>query len=163
MNTRVKEGLNKYEEGGINLMSAVFRDYNCDLRVDIRALYLLGQYIEWNDGKTNKALKQAHKEVEYSVIRNLKDNQIIILKALMKEPNTNKAYTTIENYMNEILGYSIKKREYFNITPDLNSLGLFNIVRKREGWYYTLEVQMLMPDNRLIQSELKNRFNIKEW
>ena len=28
--------------------------------------------------------------------------------------------------------------------------------------YSILEVQMLMPDNKLIQSELKNRFDIKE-
>ncbi len=160
---RAKEGLNKYEEGGINLMSAViYRDYNSDVRVGIRALYLLGQYTEWNDENTNKALEQAYKEVEYSVIRNLKDTEIIIIKALMKEPNTNKAYTITENYMNEILGYSIKKRQYFNIIHDLNNLGLFNIVRKREGRYYTLEVQMLMPDNKLIQNELKNRFDIKE-
>jgi hypothetical protein len=40
------------------------------------------------------------------------------------------------------------------------NLGLSNIIR--EGRYYTLEVQMLMPDNKLIQNELKNRFNIKE-
>ncbi len=163
LNMRAKEGLNKYEEGGINLMSAViYRDYNSDVRVGIRALYLLGQYTEWNDENTNKALEQAYKEVEYSVIRNLKDTEIIIIKALMKEPNTNKAYTITENYMNEILGYSIKKRQYFNIIHDLNNLGLFNIVRKREGRYYTLEVQMLMPDNKLIQNELKNRFDIKE-
>lgn len=80
----------------------------------------------------------------------------------MKEPNANKAYTITENYMNEILGYSLKKRQYFNIIHDLDNLGLFNIVRKREGRYYTLEVQILMPDNKLIQSELKNRFDIKE-
>ena len=160
---RAKEGLNKYEEGGINLMSAViYRDYNSDVRVGIRALYLLGQYTEWNDENTNKALEQAYKEVEYSVIRNLKDTEIIIIKALMKEPNTNKAYTITENYMNEILGYSIRKTQYFNIIHDLNNLGLFNIVRKREGRYYTLEVQMLMPDNKLIQSELTNRFDINE-
>ncbi len=42
------------------------------------------------------------------------------------------------------------------------NLRLFNIVRKREGRYYTLEVQMLMPDNKLIHNELKNRFDIKE-
>ena len=65
--------------------------------------------------------------------------------------------------MNEILGYSVKKKQYFNIIHDLNNLGLFNIVRKREGRYYTLEVQMLMPDNKLIHNELKNRFDIKEW
>jgi cell division control protein 6 len=160
---RAKEGLNKYEEGGLNLMSAViYRDYNSDVRVGIRALYLLGQYNEWNDENTNRALEQAYKEVEYSVIKNLKDTEVIIIKALIKENNTNKAYNIAENYMNEILGYSIKKRQYFNIIHDLNNLGLFNIVRKREGRYYTLEVQMLMPDTKLIQNELKNRFSIKE-
>jgi len=160
---RAKEGLNKYEEGGLNLMSAViYRDYNSDMRVGIRALYLLGQYNKWNDENINKALEQAYKEVEYSVIRNLKDTEVIIIKALMQENNTNKAYNIAENYMNEMLGYSIKKRQYFNIIHDLNNLGLFNIVRKREGRYYTLEVQMLMPDTKLIQNELKNRFSIKE-
>ena len=161
---RAKEGLNKYEEGGINLMSAlIYRDYNSDVRVGIRALYLLGRSNDWSDNNIKEALEQAYKEVEYSVIRNLKDTEIIILKVLMKEPNTNKAYTIAENYMTEILGYSIRKTQYFNIIHDLNNLGLFNIVRKREGRYYTLEVQMLMPDNKLIQNELKNRFDIKEW
>jgi len=36
-------------------------------------------------------------------------------------------------------------------------------VRKVKGRYYTLEVQMLMPDKKLIQNESKNRFSIKEW
>ena len=160
---RAKEGLNKYEKGGINLMSAlIYRDYNSDVRVGIRALYLLGRSNDWSDNNIKEALEQAYKEVEYSVIRNLKDTEIIILTALMKEPNTNKAYIIAENYMNEILGYSVKKKQYFNIIHDLNNLGLFNIVRKREGRYYTLEVQMLMPDNKLIHNELKNRFDIKE-
>ena len=160
---RAKEGLNKYEKGGINLMSAlIYRDYNSDVRVGIRALYLLGRSNDWSDNNIKEALEQAYKEVEYSVIRNLKDTEIIILKVLMKEPNTNKAYTIVQNYMTEILGYSIRKTQYFSIIHDLNNLGLFNIVRKREGRYYTLEVQMLMPDNKLIQSELKNRFDIKE-
>jgi len=164
LNMRAKEGLNKYEEGGINLMSAIiYRDYNSDVRVGIKALYILGQSNDWNNETINKSLEQAYKEVEYSVIRNLKDTEIIILTALMKEPNTNKAYIIAENYMNEILGYSVKKKQYFNIIHDLNNLGLFNIVRKREGRYYTLEVQMLMPDNKLIHNELKNRFDIKEW
>ena len=160
---RAKEGLNKYEERGLNLMSAlIYRYYNSDMRVGIRALYLLGQYNEWNDENINKALEQAYKEVEYSVIRNLKDTEIIIIKALMQENNTNKAYNIVERYMNEMLGYSIKKRQYFNIIHDLNNLGLFDIVRKREGRYYTLEVQMLMPYTKLIQNELKKRFSIKK-
>ncbi len=163
LDMRAKEGLNKYEEGGINLMSAlIYRDYNSDVRVGIRALYLLGRLNDWSDDNIKNSLEQAYKEVEYSVIRNLKDTEIIIIKALMKEPNTNKAYTIAQNFMNEILGYSIRKTQYFSIIHDLNNLGLFNIVRKRDGRYYTLEVQMLMPDNKLIQSELKNRFDIKE-
>jgi len=160
---RAKEGLKKYDEGTLNLMSAViYRDYSSDVRVGIRALYLLAQLNEWIDDNTNKALEQAYKEVEYSVIRNLKDMEIIIIKALMQANNTNKAYIIAENYMNEILGYSIKKRQYFNIIHNLHNLGLFNLVRKREGRYYTLEVQMLMVDTKLIHNELKNRFSIKE-
>ena len=95
-----------------------------------------------------------------SVIKNLKDTEIIILSALMKENNTNKAFKMAEDYMNNIIGFSIGKRQYNNIIHDLNNLGLFNIVKKREGRYYTLEVQMLMPDSSLIQGKLKNRFNI---
>lgn len=66
-----------------------------------------------------------------------------------------------ENYMNDLVGFSIGKRQYNNIIHDLNNLGLLNIVKKR--WrYYTLEVQMLMLDSTLIQNELKNRFNVNE-
>ena len=54
------------------------------------------------------------------------------------------------------------KSSLLAIALSINNLGLFNIVRKREGRYYTLEVQMLMPDNKLIHNELKNRFDIKE-
>ena len=43
----------------------------------------------------------------------------------------------------------------------VNNLGLINLVRKRSR-YHTIEVQMLMPDNKLIYNELKNRFDIKE-
>ena len=43
----------------------------------------------------------------------------------------------------------------------VNNLRLINLVRKRSR-YYTIEVQMLMPDNKLIHNELKNRFDIKE-
>ena len=160
---RAKEGLNKFDEAGINLMSAIiYRDYNSDVRVGIKALYILGQKNEWSMETINKALEQAYKEVEYSVIKNLKDTEIIILTVLMREPNTNKAYTITENYMNKILGYSVKKKQFFNILHDLNNLGLFDLVKKREGRYYTLEVQMLMPDNKLIYNELKNRFNLTE-
>ncbi len=160
---RAKEGLNEYEKGGINLMSAlIYRDYNSDVRVGIRALYLLGQSNKWSSEDINKALEQAYKEVEYSVIRNLKDTEIIILSALIKENNTSRAFKIAENYMNSFMGFSIGKRQYNNIIHDLNNLGLFNIVRKREGRYYTFEVQMLMPDNKLIQNELKNRFGINE-
>ncbi len=38
---RAKEGLNKYDDGGINLMGAlIYIYYNSDVRVGIRALYL---------------------------------------------------------------------------------------------------------------------------
>ena len=48
---------------------------------------------------------------------------------------------------------------YIMIKLKLN-FGLSNIIRKRK--YCTLEVQMLMPNNKLIQNKLNNRFNIKE-
>lgn len=163
LNMRANEGLNKYDDGGINLMSAlIYRDYNSDARVGIRALYFLGKKNNWSEDNIKDSLEQAYKEVEYSVIKNLKDTEIIILSALIKENNTNKAFKIAENYMNDLIGFSIGKRQYNNIIHDLNNLGLFNIVKKREGRYYTLEVQMLMPDSSLIQNELKSRFNINE-
>ena len=42
------------------------------------------------------------------------------------------------------------------------TLSINNLVRKREGRYYMLKVQMVMSENKLIHNELKNSFDIKE-
>ncbi|MEM3875538.1 MAG: hypothetical protein QXP35_00500 [Candidatus Micrarchaeaceae archaeon] len=61
------------------------------------------------------------------------------------------------------LGVSNKvKSSLLAMALSINNLLLLNLVRKRERRYYTLKAQMLMPDNKLIHNELKNRFDIKE-
>ena len=59
-------------------------------------------------------------------------------------------------------------RLFLNVSNKVKSsllamtLSINNLVRKREGRYYMLKVQMVMSENKLIHNELKNSFDIKE-
>ncbi len=67
------------------------------------------------------ALKQAYIEVEGETLKNLGDRDLLILAALIKNQDTNKAYSEV------------------SASNHLQNLGLVTLIKKKNGRYYTME------------------------
>jgi len=158
---RAEEGLKSYSEEGISLMSTlIYKEYSSDARIGIRGLYHVGKKNDWSEEFIKESLEKSSKEVNYYIVESLDDYRILILAALLKGKSTNKAYTILYDYMQNIYGLPIiKKSQYFNIIHELGNLGLFDIIKVKKGKYYTLEIQFLI-DTKLITEEFEKRFGV---
>ena len=83
---------------------------------------------------------------------NLYLNKSIIKTALWQRYTNSRLFLDVSNKV---------KSSLLAMALSINNFELFILVRKK-AVYYSLEVQMLMSENKLIQNELKNRFDIKE-
>ena len=93
---RAKEGLNEYDKESLGLLSALLvRDYRSEPRIGITALEILGGNNRWDEGSIKTALKQAYVEVEGETLKNLGDRDLLILAALVKNQDTNRAYSEV--------------------------------------------------------------------
>jgi len=171
---RAKEGLYKYNEGFLNLLSArLYREHNSDIRIGIRSLLIVAQNnsLEFKDKEDagsilkikeeimERILKEAAEDVESSTIKEMKDKELIILRSLIEDPDTNKAFRYTVSYMSVIYGgYSVSKKQFFNILHAIEVRGLFTTIRKQVGRTYTLEVVGLSQYENLIKNEFDRRF-----
>ena len=157
LNLRASEGLVNYDDGLISLLSSlIVKNYRSDTRIGIVALQILGKKDKWGEQTVGMAVKQAYLEVEGETLKNLGDRDLIILSALIKIPDTNKAYEAISQLDN----YTVKgitKPTFFQSANYLQNLGLITLIKKRVGRFYTMEAQPLMSDTNVVFNEAKKR------
>ena len=154
---RAKEGLNEYGREALGLLSALLvRDYRSDARIGIKALEILGRSNKWDEESVVTALKQAYIEVEGETLKNLGDRDLLILAALIKNQDTNKAYSEV-SASNQLLLRGVSKSTFFQSVNYLQNLGLVTLIKKKIGRYYTMESQILLSDESIVNAELRKR------
>jgi cell division control protein 6 len=154
---RAKEGLNEYDKESLGLLSALLvRDYRSDARIGIKALEILGRSNKWDDDSIKTALKQAYVEVEGETLKNLGDRDLLILAALVKNQDTNKAYSEV-SASSHLLLRGVSKSTFFQSVNYLQNLGLITLIKKKIGRYYTMESQILLSDESIVSAELRKR------
>ncbi len=102
------------------------------------------------------ALKQAYIEVEVETLKNLGDRDLLILAALIKNQDTNKAYTEVSS-SNNMFVRGVSKSTFFQSVNYLQNLGLITLIKKKVGRYYTMESQILLSDTSIVSRELRKR------
>ena len=154
---RAKEGLNEYDKEALGLLSALLvRDYRSDARIGIKALEILGRINIWDEDSIITALKQAYVEVEGETLKNLGDRDLLILAALIKNQDTNKAYSEV-SVSDHLLLRGVSKSTFFQSVNYLQNLGLVTLIKKKIGRYYTMESQILLSDESIVNAELRKR------
>ena len=154
---RAKEGLNEYGKESLGLLSALLvRDYRSDARIGIKPLEILGRSNRWDEDSIKTALKQAYVEVEGETLKNLGDRDLLILAALVKNQDTNRAYSEV-SASSHLLLRGVSKSTFFRSVNYLQNLGLITLIKKKIGRYYTMESQILLSDAPIVSVELKKR------
>ena len=80
----------------------------------------------------------------------------MILAALVKNQDTNKAYTEV-SASNYLLLREVSEPTFFQSVNYLQNLGLIMLIRKKIGRYYTMESQILLSDESIVNAELRKR------
>ena len=94
-------------------MSALLvRDYRSEARIGIKALEVLGRSNKWDEGSINTAMKQAYEGVEGETLKNLGDRDMLILAAVVKNQDTNGAYSEVSP-SNHLLLRGVSKSAFF--------------------------------------------------
>jgi cell division control protein 6 len=128
-----KEDLNEYDKGSLGLLSALLvRDYRSDARIGIKALEILGRSNRWDEDPIKTALKQAYVEVEGETLKNLGDRDPLILAALVKNQDTNRAYSEV-SASSHLLLRGVSKSTFFQSVNYLQNLGLITLIKKKIG------------------------------
>ena len=78
-------------------------------------------------------------------LKNLGDRDLLILAALVKNQDTNKAYTEV-SASNHLLLRGVSKSTFFQSVNYLQNLGLVTLIKKKIGRYYTMEQTLRMSD-----------------
>ena len=154
---RAKEGLNEYGKESLGLLSALLvRDYRSDARIGIKPLEILGRSNRWDEDSIKTALKQAYVEVEGETLKNLGDRDLLILAALVKNQDTNRAYSEV-SASSHLLLKGVSKSTFFQSVNYLQNLGLITLIKKKIGRYYIMESQILLSDESIVYGELRKR------
>ena len=154
---RANECLNKYDKESLGLLSAMLvRDYRRDAMIGIKALEIIGRLNEWDDDSVRTALKQAYVEVEGETLKNLGDRDLLILAALIRNQDTDRAYSEVSASGNMLLR-GVSKSAFFQSVNYLQNLGLITLIKKKIGRYYTMESQILLSDASIVSGELRKR------
>ena len=128
-----KEDLNEYDKGSLGLLSALLvRDYRSDARIGIKALEIFGRSNRWDEDSIKTALKQAYVEVEGETLKNLGDRDPLILAALVKNQDTNRAYFEV-SASSHLLLRGVSKSTFFQSVNYLQNLGLITLIKKKIG------------------------------
>ena len=80
----------------------------------------------------------------------------MILVALVKNQDTNKAYSEV-SASNHLLLQGVSKSTFFQSVNYLQNLGLVKLIKKKIGRYYTMESQILLSDASIVSGELKKK------
>ena len=80
----------------------------------------------------------------------------MILVALVKNQDTNKAYTEVSASNHRLLR-EVSEPTFFQSVNYLQNLGLITLIKKKIGRYYTMESQILLSDASIVSGELKKR------
>ena len=138
-------------------MSALLiRDYWSGARIGIKALEILGRSNRWDEDSIKTALKRAYVEVEGETLKNLGDRDLLILAALIKNQNTNRAYSEV-SASGHLLARGVSKSTFFQSVNYLQNRGLITLIKKKIGRYYTMESQILLSDASIVSGELRKR------
>ena len=78
-------------------------------------------------------------------LKNLGVRNLLILAALVKNQDTNKAYTEV-SASNHLLLRGVSKSTFFQSVNYLQNLGLVTLIKKKIGRYYTMEQTLRMSD-----------------
>ena len=89
-------------------------------------------------------------------LKNLGDRDLLILAALIKNQDTNKAYSEV-SASNHLLLQGVSKSTFFQSVNYLQNLGLVKLIKKKIGRYYTMESQILLSDASIVSGELKKK------
>ena len=100
------------------------------------------------------ALKQAYVEVGGETLKNLGDRDLLILVALIKNQDTNKAYAEVSE-SNHLLLRGVSLSTFFQSVNYLQNLSLITIIKKKIGRYYTMESQILLSNASIVSGELR--------
>ena len=95
------------------------------------------------------ALKQTYIEVEGETLKNLGDRDLPILAALIKNQDTNKAYSEA-SASNHLFLIGVSKSTFFQSVNYLENHGLVTHIKKKIGRYYTMESQILLSDESIV-------------
>ena len=88
--------------------------------------------------------------------RTLGDRDLLILAALVKNQDTNKAYAEV-SASNHLLLRGMSKSTFFQSVNYLQNLGLITLIKKKIGRYFTTESQILLSDESIVSGELRKR------
>ena len=96
---KAKEYLNKFDKESRSLFSALLvRDYRSNARIRIEVLENLRRSNKMDEDLIKKALEHAYEEMEGETLKNLVDCDLLILAALVKNQDTNKAYSEVSAF-----------------------------------------------------------------
>ena len=97
----------------LGLLSALLvRDCRSDALIGTKTLEIFGRNNKWDEESVINALKQAYVEVEGETLKNLGDRDLLILAALIKNQDTNKAYSEVST-SNHLLLRGARKSTFF--------------------------------------------------
>jgi len=89
-------------------------------------------------------------------LRNFGGRDLLILSSLIRNQDTNRAYAERYDSNNPILK-GMSKSTFFQSVNYLQNLGLITLIKKKIGRYYTMESQILLYDNSIVNREIKKR------
>ena len=95
-------------------------------------------------------------EVKGETFKNLGDWDLLILAALIKSQDTSEAYSEVSE-SNHLLLRGVSKYAFFQSINYLQNLGLVTPIKKKIGWYYKMEPQILLSDASTVSGELRMR------
>ena len=91
------------------------------------------------------APSRAYVEIEGKTLKNLDNQDLLILAALVKNQHAKMAYSELSTTSQFLLRIANKSTFFQNLNY-LQKLGLLALIKKKVGRYYTMESQILLSE-----------------